>query len=84
MNFIVYFLCCFTSLACVILLIRGYLRKRMRILFWSGVFFTGLAANNALLLYDSLTAGTELSLLRSLITLISGLILINGFIWETA
>ena len=48
---LVYVLCALTSLACAILLLRGYFRTRVRLLLWSGLCFAGLALNNALLVY---------------------------------
>ena len=48
---LVYLLCALTSLACAVLLLRGYFRTRVRLLLWSGLCFVGLALNNALLPY---------------------------------
>ncbi|HVT82005.1 MAG TPA: DUF5985 family protein, partial [Phycisphaerae bacterium] len=42
----IYLLCALTSLACAILLARGYLRSRAKILLWSGLCFALLAINN--------------------------------------
>ena len=48
----VYTLCAATSILCAWLLFRGYRRHRTRLLFWSALCFSGLALNNALLLFD--------------------------------
>ena len=48
---LVYVLCALTSIACAVLLLRGYFRTRVRLLLWSGLCFVGLALNNALLVY---------------------------------
>ncbi|HEX6640181.1 MAG TPA: DUF5985 family protein, partial [Thermoanaerobaculia bacterium] len=49
---IVYVLCAATSGLCAVLLLRGYRKSRARLLFWSGLCFTGLALNNLLLVID--------------------------------
>jgi hypothetical protein len=81
----VYLLCAATSLSCAILLLRGYLRQRTRLLLWSSLCFVLLALNNALLFIDLIIvpAGLDLSLWRS-ITALSGVsVLLFGLIWES-
>ena len=74
---VVYILCALTSLCCAVLLLRGYRQSRVRLLFWSGLCFIGLAANNILLFVDlSLVPRTDLFLLRSLPALLGLLLLI--------
>jgi uncharacterized membrane protein len=81
---IVYLLCAATSLACAVLLLRAYKQSRVRLLFWSGWCFVGLALNNALLFVDlRIFPQTDLFLLRSLPALIGLLLLIYGLIWDT-
>lgn len=81
---IVYLLCAATSLACALLLLRSYKHSRVRLLFWSGLCFVGLALNNALLFVDlEVFPQTDLFLLRSLPALIGLLLLIYGLIWDT-
>lgn len=81
---LVYALCAITSLACAVLLLRGYLRSRARLLLWSGLCFAGLAANNVILLVDKrVVPGTDLSLWRSLPALVGVAILLYGLVWET-
>ena len=81
---LVYLLCAGTSLACAVLLLRAYKESRVRLLFWSGLCFVGLALNNALLFVDlEVFPQTDLFLLRSLPTLIGLLLLIYGLIWDT-
>ena len=48
----VYLLCAATSLACAVLLLRGYLRTRARFLLWSSLCFACLAVNNLILFVD--------------------------------
>ena len=45
----VYILGALTSLACAVLLLRGYSRGKKRLLLWSGLCFTGLALSNLLI-----------------------------------
>lgn len=81
---IVYLLCAATSLACAVLLLRAYKNSRVRLLFWSGLCFVGLALNNALLFIDlEVFPKTDLFLLRSLPALVGLLLLIYGLIWDT-
>jgi hypothetical protein len=81
----VYLLCAATSIACAILLLRGYLRQRTRLLLWSSLCFVLLALNNALLFIDLIIVptGLDLSLWRS-VTALSGVsVLLFGLIWES-
>jgi hypothetical protein len=80
---LVYVLCALTSLACAVLLLRGYRRSRQRLLLWSGLCFGGLALNNVLLVVDlRVVPGTDLSLVRTLPALAGVVLLIYGFIWD--
>ena len=49
----VYALCALTSIACAVMLLRGYVRSRGPFLLWSSLCFLGLAANNVLLFIDN-------------------------------
>lgn len=81
---LVYALCALTSLACAVLLLRGYSATRARLLLWSGLCFAGLAANNVLLLIDKRLVPTmDLSLWRSLPALAGVALLLYGLVWET-
>jgi hypothetical protein len=81
---LVYVLCALTSAACAVLLLRGYLRNRVRLLLWVGLCFVGLALNNLLLFIDvRIVADVDLSLWRSLPALAGLLVLIYGLVWET-
>ena len=81
---IVYFLCAVTSLLCAVLLLRGYVRSRVRLLLWSGLCFAGLAVNNFVLFIDvRVVPETDLSVVRTIPAVIGILILIYGLIWET-
>jgi hypothetical protein len=79
----VYILCSLTSLACTILLLRGYLRSRVSLLLWSSLCFLGLTISNILLFVDLvLVPYIDLSIWRSLVTLIALIVLIYGLIWD--
>jgi hypothetical protein len=81
---LVYSLCALTSLACAVLLLRGYASSRARLLLWSGLCFAGLAANNVLLLIDKrVVPSLDLSLWRSLPALAGVALLLYGLVWET-
>ena len=81
---LVYALCALTSLACAVLLLRGYASSRVRLLLWSGLCFAGLALNNILLLVDKqLVPEMDLSLWRSLPAVAGVAILLYGLVWET-
>jgi hypothetical protein len=81
---LVYALCALTSLACAVLLLRGYASSRVRLLLWSGLCFAGLALNNVLLLIDKRVVPTlDLSLWRSIPALVGVALLLYGLVWET-
>lgn len=79
----IYILCALTSMACAILLLRGYLRSRARLLLWSGWCFVFLALNNVLLYVDvEILPSRDLSLVRSVSIVIALALLLYGLIWE--
>jgi hypothetical protein len=81
---LVYALCALTSLACAVLLLRGYASSRARLLLWSGLCFTGLALNNILLLIDKrVVPSMDLSLWRTLPAVAGVALLLYGLVWET-
>lgn len=69
---------------CAWLLLRSYRRNGYRLLFWSGLYFTGLSINNILLVLDLMVFGDkiDLSFWRLLTALIALLPLLYGLIWE--
>jgi hypothetical protein len=81
---VVYGLCALTSLACAILLIRGYRQSRTRLLFWSALCFGGLFLNNALLFIDlRVMPDVDLSFWRTLPALLGVACLVYGLVWES-
>lgn len=66
------------------LLLRGYLRSRYRLLLWSGLCFVGLTANNVLLVLDKLLLpDVDLSTWRLAVGLVSVLLLVTGLVLES-
>ena len=80
----VFLLCAVTSLACAVLLLRGYFRNRVPLLLWSSLCFVGLAVNNMLLVLDLIVIPErDLSLARFLSALVSLALLVFGLVWES-
>jgi Family of unknown function (DUF5985) len=80
----VYIVGAVTSLACAILLLRGYARVRMRLLLWSGLCFAGLFVSNALVFVDLvLLPEVDLYPWRLLSAAAAMSLLLFGLIWET-
>lgn len=80
---VVYLLCFVTSSACAILLGRGYVRSRARLLLWSALCFAFLGLSNFLLVVDLLLLPQlDLSSWRLSLSLIGLGILLFGFIWD--
>lgn len=81
---IVYVLCFLTSAACAFLLGRSYRRTGVRLLFWSGVCFAFLAANNLALVVDLvLWPDGDLRVVRVVLSLLAVMSLLWGFIWDS-
>jgi hypothetical protein len=79
----VYILCAAAALACGVLLVRGYRRRRVRLLLWCGVFFFCLTAENVILFIDLVVVpGTDLSLFRYSAELAGVALLLYGLVWE--
>ncbi len=79
----VYILCALTSLACAVMLWRGYHRSRARFLLWSSLCFVGLAMNNALLIVDlRVLPAVDLSMWRTLPALVGIALLVYGLVWD--
>lgn len=81
---VVYFLCAATSVACAVLLLRSWHASRVRLLMWSALGFTGLAANNVLLFVDRVVVpDRDLTLVRDVSGLAALAVLLFGLIWES-
>jgi hypothetical protein len=79
----VFFLCMIASLACMVLLIRGWRQSRTTLLLWSSLCFVGLALNNLFVFLD-LVLLPEIYLfpMRQISSLAAVTVLLYGFIWE--
>jgi hypothetical protein len=82
---VVFLLCAATSLACAVLLLRGYARNRVPLLLWSSLCFVGLAVNNVLLVVDLMVIpkGPDLTTFRHLSALVSLGLLVFGLVWDS-
>lgn len=80
----VYFLGVVITLACGVLLLRGYLRGRQKLLLWSALCFFVLALSNVLVVLDLVIFPNEVNLYRwrLLSAAIAMLLLVYGLIWE--
>jgi hypothetical protein len=80
---VVYMLGTLVTLACGILLLRGYARGRKRLLLWSGLCFLGLSASNLLLFLDLVVfPNIDLYRWRLTVAAIAMVLLVFGLIWE--
>ena len=83
MAIVVYVLCALTSLACAVLLLRGYRQSRARLLLWSGLCFAGLFLNNLLLIVDErVVPAVDLSVWRTIPAVVGVALLIYGLVWD--
>jgi len=82
---VVYILCTLACSLCVVLLVRQYWRNNSVFLLRCGICFFGLAISNACVCIGLLNLNLELNLcvLRGVITLLSIMVLIYGFVWDT-
>jgi hypothetical protein len=85
----VYILCALTSLACAVMLFRGYRRSGARLLLWSGLCFAFLTANNVLLFVDKVLLpdspamfGVHFQVWRTGAALIGMALLVFGLVWD--
>ena len=61
-KFVLFLLAAFTSIACMVLLFRGYMRTGLRLLFWSALCFVGLSVSNVMLFFDLVVFPTQIDL----------------------
>lgn len=81
---IVYSLCALTSIVCAVLLIRGFLRTKSRLLLWSSLCFVGLVMNNLLLVLDRIfVPDVDLHTLRLVTAVAAMALLVYGLVWES-
>ncbi|HEY7097387.1 MAG TPA: DUF5985 family protein [Terriglobales bacterium] len=81
---IVYLLEALTSLMCAVLLLRGYVRGKRKLLLWSGLCFAGLTVSNSLIFVDLvLVPEVDLYRYRLATASVAMILLIYGLIWES-
>ena len=79
----VYILCFVTSASCALLLGRGYVRTKARLLLWSTLCFALLAANNALVVVDLLIIADRTFRVERLVIMLAAVsVLLVGFVWD--
>ena len=79
-----YLVAVLSSGACALLLFRGYLRRRIRLLMWSGICFIALTINNVALFVDLVVfPDLDLRLTRLIPALIGMTLLLYGFVWDS-
>lgn len=84
MGAVVYILEVLTSLACAVLLLRGYARGRKKLLLWSGLCFAGLAASYVLIFVDLvMLPSVDLYPYRLATATVAMGLLLYGLIWES-
>jgi hypothetical protein len=80
---LVYILCFVTCAVCAGLLVRSWMKTRMRLLLWTAVSFVFLAVNNFFLFADTtLAPDVDLSAFRVTAGVVAICVLIFGLIWE--
>ena len=83
MALVIYMLCTLTSLACVVLLFRGYRQARSRLLLWGALCFLALTTSNLLLMLDRIVyTQVDLYPLRLATALTGFLLMVIGLVWE--
>ncbi len=79
----VYILCGVTSLLCAVLLLRGYAKRGVRLLLWSGLCFVGLALDNVVMILDVIVfPDVSLEVLHELGALAGLGLLVYGLVWD--
>ena len=80
----VYLLGILVTLACAILLLRGYVRGKKRLLLWSGLCFVGLTLNNVLIFVDLvIVPQIDLYTYRLVTASVAMALMLYGLIWES-
>jgi hypothetical protein len=84
MGTVAYVLVTLTSLLCAVLLLRGYVHLRKRLLLWSGICFVGMTISNVLLILDLVyIQGADLYRWRLGTAAVAMLFLVHGLVWES-
>lgn len=81
---LVYLLCAVMSVLCASALLYNYYKRKVSLLFWSGICFVGFAVGNIMLFVDLVLLPTDINLmvLRTLPTVIGISCLLWGLVRE--
>ncbi len=80
---LIYSVCALAAFTCAFVLLRAYRRSGMRLLFWSGLCFSLLTLNNALITVDLLVIpDTDIFFVRNLSALLAIGSMLYGLVWE--
>jgi hypothetical protein len=80
---VIYALCAGTSLLCVVLLLRGYIQSRYRLLLWASWCFIFFTINNLLGIADKfLVPDINLLNIRLTVALVGLILLLYGLIFD--
>lgn len=71
-----------TAILCSFLLVRGYLRSGVRLLFWAGICFAALAIEGVVLIINEMVV-TDLTVVRLMVPLVGLTALLYGLLWES-
>lgn len=82
---LVYLLGAIVTALCAMLLLRGFIRSRGRLLLWSGLCFAGLTVSNGLLFVDLVLLPPEQSLYMWRLSTAAAamLLLVYGLVFES-
>lgn len=81
MALLIFSMCFVTALGCAAILARAYLRTRHGLLLWSGLCFTALAGNEALVILDLyILPELELLAVRRAMGLLAAALMLVGLI----
>lgn len=84
MAVVVYLLCTLTSSICAVLLLREYRRHWSRLVLWSGLSFTALAASNVLVFVEFVVLPhLDLALYRGALFWLATALLVYGLVQGT-
>jgi heme/copper-type cytochrome/quinol oxidase subunit 4 len=83
LKMILFALAVVSSFACMVLLFRGYLQKRVRLLMWGALCFVGLTINNIMMFTDLIIFPQgDLRLFRLIPALAGAACMVYALIWE--
>lgn len=84
MAHIAYVLCAIASFLCFALLLRSYLKNKVKLLLWSCLCFFFLAIQSIILVADRITGPQiDLTMWRTLAGFIGSALLLCSLIWES-